>query len=69
MANNRVTININGKEFETLADLLPESGPLNILFIAKTPALISVEAGHYFQGKLATVSAVKVGAIIPVTIG
>lgn len=30
---------------------MPEYGKLKILFIAKTPTLKSVQAGHYFQGK------------------
>ena len=34
-----------------MADILPNAGQLNILFIAKTPAPISVTAGHYFQGR------------------
>jgi mismatch-specific thymine-DNA glycosylase len=54
MANNRIKIIVDKKEYETLADILPESGNLEILFIAKTPALTSVEAGHYFQGKQGT---------------
>lgn len=54
MKNYRIKIKVDNKEHFTLADLLPENGNLDILFIAKTPALISVEAGHYFQGKQGT---------------
>lgn len=43
---------VNDESFQTLADILPvDPKPLDILFIAKTPAPVSVEAGHYFQGK------------------
>ena len=54
MKNYRVKIKVNDKEYYTLADILPEKGNLDILFIAKTPATISVDAGHYFQGKQGT---------------
>jgi mismatch-specific thymine-DNA glycosylase len=54
MTNFKTKIKINEKTFETLADILPEKGNLEILFIAKTPATVSVEAGHYFQGKQGT---------------
>jgi mismatch-specific thymine-DNA glycosylase len=47
----KTTINSDGKTLETLTDILPASGHLKILFIAKTPAMVSVEAGHYFQGR------------------
>jgi G:T/U-mismatch repair DNA glycosylase len=43
-------ITINGREVLTLADILPSQPGLKALFVAKTPALKSVEAGHYFQG-------------------
>ena len=42
---------INGIEFETLSDIIPKNNNLKIFFIAKTPALKSVEIGHYFQGR------------------
>lgn len=48
--SHKITISVNGKEVETLADILPTKPGLEILFIAKTPAPVSVEAGHYFQG-------------------
>lgn len=52
MANFKTSIIVEGKSFETLADILPEKNKvLDILFVAKTPALISVNSGHYFQGK------------------
>lgn len=50
----RIKIKVDNKEYYTLADILPEKGNLDILFIAKTPALVSVDAGHYFQGKQGT---------------
>lgn len=54
MANYKIEILVNGKKHYTLSDILPIDGILEILFIAKTPAPISVEAGHYFQGKQGT---------------
>lgn len=51
MNNFKIVLEDNGERFETLKDILPNvSTKLKILFIAKTPALKSVEAGHYFQG-------------------
>ncbi|WP_167859189.1 uracil-DNA glycosylase family protein [Paenibacillus cymbidii] len=50
MGHFRTTINGNGESFDTLADILPESGSLNILIVAKVPAPTSVAIGHYFQG-------------------
>jgi len=55
MTTFKTKIIVNGKQHETLADILPHSGNLEILFIAKTPATISVDSGHYFQGKQGTV--------------
>ncbi|MBD8388848.1 uracil-DNA glycosylase family protein [Dysgonomonas sp. BGC7] len=49
--NYKTCILEKGKQYETLEDILPKSGNLDILFIAKTPATISVNKGHYFQGK------------------
>jgi len=54
MKNFRTEIIVNGVKYSTLMDILPEKGKLEILFIAKTPAPISVDAGHYFQGKQGT---------------
>ncbi len=51
MKNHKIKIKVDGQEHFTLADILPENGNLDILFIAKTPATVSVEAGHYFQGR------------------
>lgn len=51
MGNHRVEITVNGRLVETLADILPDSPGLIILFVAKTPAPVSVKAGHYFQGR------------------
>ena len=52
MASFKVVIGEGSNRFETLRDILPANHQkLAILFIAKTPAPISVEAGHYFQGK------------------
>jgi len=52
MRGFKVTIEEGERRYETLRDILP--GPhekLTVLFIAKTPALSSVAAGHYFQGR------------------
>ena len=52
MTNSKITLEQDGQKFETLGDILPEkSDQLDILFIAKTPAIKSVTAGHYFQGR------------------
>lgn len=51
METFKTKISVNGKDYDTLADILPDKGNLKILFIAKTPATISVAVGHYFQGK------------------
>lgn len=50
MANYEIVLEVNGRPVKTLADILPERGPMKMLVIAKTPAPISVAAGHYFQG-------------------
>ena len=42
----------DGRLVPTLADILPEDGELRALFIGKTPSPASVEAGHYFEGKM-----------------
>lgn len=55
MSNYQITIKEeNGNEYKTLRDILPESGPIDILFIGKVPMEISVERGHYFQGNHGT---------------
>jgi len=51
MKNFKTKITVSGKTHDTLYDIMPDNGPLKILFIAKTPAPISVIAGHYFQGR------------------
>lgn len=52
--NHKIKIIVDGKRIYTLEDILPPKPGLKILFIAKTPALCSVEKGHYFQGKQGT---------------
>lgn len=49
--DNSITIIIDGQPVQTLRDILPKEPGLRVLFVAKTPAPKSVEAGHYFQGK------------------
>ena len=50
--DHRTEIVVDGQTVETLADILPPRGPLRVLFIGKTPSPVSVEAGHYFQGRM-----------------
>ena len=47
---HRATIEIAGVPIETLADLPPLRDRL--LFVGLNPSVVSVEAGHYFQGQL-----------------
>ena len=47
---HRTTITVDGRAVETLADLPPRRDGL--LFIGLNPSPVSVEAGHYHQGKL-----------------
>jgi TDG/mug DNA glycosylase family protein len=47
---HRVTISVDGSPTETLADLPPLRDRL--LFVGLNPSPISVEAGHYHQGRL-----------------
>ena len=47
---HRTTIAVNGVSVETLADLPPLRDRL--LFVGLNPSPVSVEAGHYFQGRL-----------------
>lgn len=51
MSNNTTLIRVNGKSYRTLRDLLPKRPGLRALIVGKTPAPISVTAGHYFQGR------------------
>jgi double-stranded uracil-DNA glycosylase len=48
--SHRVTIDIDGVPTQTLADLPPLRDRL--LFVGLNPSPVSVEAGHYFQGRL-----------------
>jgi TDG/mug DNA glycosylase family protein len=48
--SHRTTIEIDGREVETLADLPPLRDRL--LFVGLNPSPVSVEAGHYHQGQL-----------------
>jgi len=48
--SHRITIDIDGVPTETLADLPPLRDRL--LFVGLNPSPVSVEAGHYFQGRL-----------------
>ncbi|WP_186010711.1 uracil-DNA glycosylase family protein [Burkholderia gladioli] len=48
--DNRVTMTVGGQDVQTLRDILPAHPGLEVLFVAKTPAPVSVAAGHYFQG-------------------
>jgi TDG/mug DNA glycosylase family protein len=47
---HRVTLVLDGRPVETLADLPPEPGRL--LFVGLNPSPVSVAAGHYHQGRL-----------------
>ena len=47
---HRTTIVVSGATVETLADLPPLRDGL--LFVGLNPSPVSVEAGHYFQGRL-----------------
>src|SRR3954467_11984622 len=47
---HHATIEVDGQPIETLADLPPLRDRL--LFVGLNPSPISVEAGHYFQGRL-----------------
>jgi double-stranded uracil-DNA glycosylase len=48
--SHRTTIVIDGTQVETLADLPPLRNKL--LFVGLNPSPVSVEAGHYHQGRL-----------------
>ncbi len=51
MVDYSVWQEFEGRKVRTLRDILPERPGVRALFVAKTPAHVSVEAGHYFQGK------------------
>ena len=50
--DHRIEMDIDGQAVTTLADILPARGPLQVLFIGKTPSPVSIEAGHYFPGRI-----------------
>jgi uracil-DNA glycosylase len=56
LKGNQTYISVEEQEILTLRDILPMPGApgLRVLFVAKTPAPTSVEAGHYFQGQHGT---------------
>ena len=49
--NFRVECLIDGKRTKTLADILPKHGHVRVLLVGKAPTQVSVDAGHYFQGR------------------
>jgi hypothetical protein len=51
LRGNQTYISVDGQRILTLRDILPTVAGLRALFVAKTPAPASVEAGHYFQGR------------------
>ena len=44
MKNYKIKTKVDGKNYYTLVDILPDNGDLDILFIAKTPTIKSVDA-------------------------
>jgi mismatch-specific thymine-DNA glycosylase len=54
LKGNQMYISVEEREILTLRDILPAPPGLHVLFVAKTPALPSVKAGHYFQGQHGT---------------
>src|SRR6266566_4506827 len=48
--SHRTVLDIDGQTTATLADLPPDRGGL--LFVGLNPSPVSVEAGHYHQGRL-----------------
>jgi TDG/mug DNA glycosylase family protein len=50
--DHRIEMELDGQTVVTLADILPARGPLRVLFIGKTPSPASVDAGHYYQGRM-----------------
>ena len=48
----RIDMVFDGQALPTLADILPERGPLRMLIVGKTPSPASVEVGHYFEGRM-----------------
>lgn len=45
---HRITMRLDGQEFETFEDIIPPSPGFKFLLVGKTPAPKSVQAGHYF---------------------
>jgi double-stranded uracil-DNA glycosylase len=62
---HRTTIVVDGASVETLADLPPLRDRL--LFVGLNPSPVSVEAGHYFQGRLGQLfwRRLMIAAILP----
>jgi TDG/mug DNA glycosylase family protein len=62
---HRTSITVNGATVETLADLPPLRDRL--LFVGLNPSPVSVEAGHYFQGRLGQLfwRRLMIAAILP----
>ena len=50
--DHRTEMEVDGRAVTTLADIVPARGPLRVLFVGKTPSPASVDAGHYFQGRM-----------------
>jgi hypothetical protein len=48
--SHRTSVELDGHVVETLADLPPDRGGL--LFVGLNPSTVSVQAGHYHQGRL-----------------
>lgn len=70
LKGNQTYISVEGQKILTLRDILPATPGLLALFVAKTPAPPSVEAGHYFQGRHGTSfwsSLKKYGLLKPTT--
>lgn len=51
MPNYRIQIQVDGNNLNTLQDILPSNEKLKALFIGKVPTPLSVNEGHYFQGR------------------
>jgi hypothetical protein len=50
--DHRIDMTFDGQVLPTLADVLPERGPLRMLIIGRAPSPASVEAGHYFVDRM-----------------
>lgn len=46
----RTTIQVADGAVATLADVLPDTGPIRMLVVSKTPSPASIEIGHHLQG-------------------